>query len=718
MFVKEYNINNKLMSNAITLPLTGAHELGMSQSSFSAFQKVHRTLETRPRKNVEAALNLQEDIFDEANTPEDLRIEFRRALGVSEWNKLLGAAKLIEREPLLGVDIASGALNIAHTSEKPEVSMRRVVEDILYSMYGLSSEEQVELREKVKAQKLHEEPHPIDLIFTELEHELGASETTTQKVKPQDAFPNLIAYFKTQIRSTPKSEKLNALKKAASALNAIAKDDSLRELFQAIDKTLSSSSSSIEKHIVTIMKLIADLDLTSGDKKIGLSFLKQKYPRIIDALVSVREEAEKTVDSKNMALRDFYDATLRRVEDTTRKTTREVVGRFNAESDEELKTGKLLLKKYNIDPKKVPLINASNCLTEGDLKEIEENKELFLVKLLNAHEHSLKNRKLKTSYFSNRQYSTSMQLELKNNSDVKSFWTLAGNFELNISELICGERGNMTIAVNKAIEMLGKDLVDKLPDEVNIENMLKVKRLAMSSSKVLGEDKSAWQPCSDCYSWMGTMRFFGLDTQILSLGSNDEKKLTLEVRTLADLLPKQGVQLISITSMLIENMPIEYSNEAKKITEEIKLNENMIREMLKAAKKEYGTGEKINEGFSGKESAAAVLFHESNRIFTGKRIEWVPRWTEPAALVTITKGINELSNAGIKQPIVKAIAHYGDHEDIPDIKTNGRIAQKRGSKDVIHIVIENDVIKVRTITDYQPFVHGSVRKLSDNRKTV
>ena len=317
------------MSNAIISPLIGAHVLGASQSSFSAFQKVHRVLEAKPRKSVEAALDLQEGIFDEANTPEGLRVEFRRALGVSEWSKLLGATRLVGNEPSLGVDIASGALNVAHALEKPDAIMRRVVEDILQSMYGVVPEEQEELREKAQAQKLREEPHPVDLIFAELEHELGASEPVTQKVEPQDVFPDLIAYLRTQIRSTPRSEKLNTLKKAAGALNVIAKDDSLRELFQAIDKTLSSSSSGIEKHIVTIMKLIADLDLASGDKRASLGFLKQKHPHIIGELVSAREEAERTKDSKGKALRDFYDATLRRVEDTTTSTTRSVISEFS-----------------------------------------------------------------------------------------------------------------------------------------------------------------------------------------------------------------------------------------------------------------------------------------------------------------------------------------------------------------------------------------------------
>lgn len=55
---------------------------------------------------------------------------------------------------------------------------------------------------------------------------------------------------------------------------------------------------------------------------------------------------------------------------------------------------------------------------------------------------------------------------------------------------------------------------------------------------------------------------------------------------------------------------------------------------------------------------------------------------------------------------------------MPSIKTNGCLAKKRGSKDVVHLLIESDVIKVITIKDYQSWVHSSVRKLSENRETV
>lgn len=223
---------------------------------------------------------------------------------------------------------------------------------------------------------------------------------------------------------------------------------------------------------------------------------------------------------------------------------------------------KVSLSQYGIDPKDVLISNQSKYLNDFDLHEASHKKEEFLTKLIQAHEHALKCRKLKGSEFSNRQYATHMELELNVGSTKKSFWVLAGNFEMNISELICGERGGMTIGINKAIKMLPKNWVDSLPDNVNIENMLKVKRLLMTSSKPLGDDKSAWQPCSDCYAWMGTNRFFKPETQIWSLFKNQDSKLVLEGRTLRDLLPRQDVQTVSMSDKPIETLNIEYSDTA------------------------------------------------------------------------------------------------------------------------------------------------------------
>ena len=140
--------------------------------------------------------------------------------------------------------------------------------------------------------------------------------------------------------------------------------------------------------------------------------------------------------------------------------------------------------------------------------------------------------------------------------------------------------------------------------------------------------------------------------------------------------------------------------------------------MLQEAKKEYHSGENINKTYSGKNDAASVLFHESDEIFKARRVEWVPRWPQDSDLIAAQIGINVLNQKGIPDPIVKAVAYYGDHQELPSIKSNGRLAQRRGSKDVIIISIENNSIQIRSIRDYQPHIHGSVRQLSDNRKTV
>lgn len=386
------------------------------------------------------------------------------------------------------------------------------------------------------------------------------------------------------------------------------------------------------------------------------------------------------------------------------------VHRFRSKDD--------LLSRYGISLEKVTVSNQSKYLGQGELDEVAQRKEEYLIKLLQAHEHALKNKKLKGSKFSDRQYASNLEFELSWGSDKRRFWVTAGNFEMNISELICGERGGMTVGINKALKILPIEWVNQLPDDANIENILKVKRLLMSSSKPIGEDKSAWQPCSDCYAWMGTNRFFSPKTQIISFLKDDKSNLVLEVRTLKDLLPVEDLKTISTTDKPLADLKIEYSDNAKKALTNSPIPETVIYEMLNAAKTEYYSGAQINKGFSGKNSASAVLFNESSEIFTARRVEWVPRWVESPDLLAAKIGINNLTQQGIESPTVKAVAYFGDHKEEPSIKSNGHLAQKRGSKDVILIVIENDVIKVRTILDYQPWIHGSVRKLSANRETV
>lgn len=376
-----------------------------------------------------------------------------------------------------------------------------------------------------------------------------------------------------------------------------------------------------------------------------------------------------------------------------------------------------LLEKYGIDPGKVSIVSESKYITTADIDEITQRKAELITKLIEAHEHALKNKKLKASKFSGRQYASNLEIELNYKDLKETFWKVATNYEMNIAELICGERGGITAAVNESLNMLSMGFVNSLPDETNLEDLLKIKRLMMTSSKPLGEDKSAGAPCSDCCRFLVTFRFVRPETQTISL-VKDQDKYALVVRTLRDLFPKQETLKVSATAKAVHDLKIEYSSLALGVLKGNPLSEEKIRQMLVYAQEEYKSEGNINEGYSGKNDAASVLFNESEQIFRARRVEWVPRWPDPADLTAAKIGINTLKKRGVKEPNVKAVAYYGDHSDIPSIKSVGRLAQKRGSSDVIMIVIEDDVIQVRTIKDYMPHVHGSVRQLSSNRTTV
>lgn len=78
-----------------------------------------------------------------------------------------------------------------------------------------------------------------------------------------------------------------------------------------------------------------------------------------------------------------------------------------------------LLNKYKINPDEVQVVSKSGHLTTEKLNEILEKKELFLTKLLQAHEHALKNKKLQGSKFSNRQYASNLEFELTTGNKVE-----------------------------------------------------------------------------------------------------------------------------------------------------------------------------------------------------------------------------------------------------------------------------------------------------------
>src|SRR3990167_1342744 len=98
----------------------------------------------------------------------------------------------------------------------------------------------------------------------------------------------------------------------------------------------------------------------------------------------------------------------------------------------------VLLKKYSIEPSEVKVVSSSQYLTNNDLDEISQNKETLLIKLLEAHEHALKNKRLQGSKFSGRQYASNLEFKLSIGKEDLRFWNIAGNFEMNIAELICG----------------------------------------------------------------------------------------------------------------------------------------------------------------------------------------------------------------------------------------------------------------------------------------
>ena len=342
----------------------------------------------------------------------------------------------------------------------------------------------------------------------------------------------------------------NPLGGHCAVVSLIAQDIFGGDILRASLKHISELSH-IGSHYWNRLSDGTEIDFTRA--QFGNNYPTNLKPEVKDRSYFAIEDTQRRYKLLSSRLNQFLDTTATNLsQNTALQREAALTARPNLLSTD----SSVLLKKYSIEPSEVKVVSSSQYLTDNDLDEISQNKETLLIKLLEAHEHALKNKRLQGSKFSGRQYASNLEFKLSIGKEDLRFWNIAGNFEMNIAELICGERGGMTVGINKALEMLPIELVNQLPENANIENMLKVKRLLMSSSKPIGEDKSAWQPCSDCYAWMGTNRFFSPETQIISFFKDEKSNLILEARTLKDLLPRQDIQIASLTTKPIADLKI------------------------------------------------------------------------------------------------------------------------------------------------------------------
>ena len=348
-----------------------------------------------------------------------------------------------------------------------------------------------------------------------------------------------------------------------------------------------------------------------------------------------------------------------------------------------------LTEKYGIDVRNME-VKSANPIAISD-----KQKAVFVEKLLEAHELAKKN--VETGNIV--QLGFSSNLCLSDNT-----WHLATNFNNTRNDIssICGERSAIIVAYNDFLKNLIKN-----NDTTSTQDDFKVKYLAMSSAKNIGEDSNASMPCADCLSWLNTARFLDDETKIVFFTKDKETgKLFLEFKTLKEILPMRGIDLIdSKADIELDEMPLVFSEDAKRIADEKKLTNENILNTLKEAKSAYNSDEFTS--YSNQKIGAGICVN--GKFYKASKVDWSKRWFVEPVEFAIAKSIEDFN----EYVTPEIIAYYGDNETrcegalvddgIVSLKTLGRIkAVDKENESLIVTVNNNDEIDVRSINDFIP----------------
>lgn len=359
------------------------------------------------------------------------------------------------------------------------------------------------------------------------------------------------------------------------------------------------------------------------------------------------------------------------------------------DSFEKTKSEFPLTEKYGLNIADIE-VKASNPISISD-----KQKAVFVEKLLEAHELAKKN--VETGNIA--QVGFSSNLCLADNS-----WHLATNFNNTRNDIssICGERSAIIVAFNDFL----KNLINK-GDTKSTQNDFKVKYLAMSTAKNIGEDSNASLPCADCLSWLNTARFLDDNTKIVFFGKDKEtNKLSLEFKTLKEALPMRGIDLIdSKADIELDEMPFVFSDDAKRIADEKNITTESILNALKEAKSAYGVDDFTS--YSNQKIGAGVYI--DGRFYKASKIDWSKRWFVEPVELAMTKAIEDSG----KVVTPEIVAYYGDNktqceggivdDGIVSLKTLGRIkAVDKENETLVVTINSNDEIDVRSINDFIP----------------
>ena len=395
-----------------------------------------------------------------------------------------------------------------------------------------------------------------------------------------------------------------------------------------------------------------------------------------------------------------------------------------------------LLEKYGLNPDEVSIFPSDAQVP---------NKQEILIQYLKTHELAQKNAHL--GNFSNQFKSSAIQL-------ADGSWTLGTNLEHDRDNIFCGERSAMVSAWNQHLDKTPMSALKDSQDIKAIRDQQQVKWMVMGS-QILADNDSG-MPCSECQSWMSEQRYFTPETKIATLRSDPSTgKPFLLVRSLKQMLPLNGLQQPSLTHEPIDSLPLSFSMRAQLALPKKNISPEQVRETLKLAKEAYEQNEFAD--MSKKNIGAAALL-SNGMARPSARLDWTRRWFTPPDIAAATRAfytlpekkgswhnllrqtlelfrdffkpilpkrlVDQLNDwvRGLEVRIIQKqgeqrvnlIVYYGEEPtEMPPIASLGLLAQPaHGGPDTLIGVIEKEesgqeVIRIRTIEDYMPFIYIS-----------
>jgi hypothetical protein len=230
------------------------------------------------------------------------------------------------------------------------------------------------------------------------------------------------------------------------------------------------------------------------------------------------------------------------------------------------------------------------------------------------------------------------------------------------------------------------------------------------------------------------------------------------------MLPLNGLQQPSLSDESIDSLPLSFSMRAQLAMPQKNINPDQVRQTLRLAKEAYEQNEFAD--MSKKNIGAAALL-SNGMARPSARLDWTRRWFTPPDIAAATRAFYTLpekrgtwSNLlrqslvvirdffqpilpqrvidmlnrwviGLKDKIIQKhceqrvnlIAYYGEEPtEMPPIASLGLLAQPaHGGPDTLIGVIEKEssgqeVIRIRTIEDYMPFIYISRSSLKKSKQ--